>query len=922
MLQSFLNPAYLFAGLALISLPIIIHLINRMRFKRIRWAAMEFLLKSQKRNRRRLIIEQLILLALRCFLIFLAVMLVTRYIGWSFAGFQLQNTTHVVVLDDTLSMSDHWREEGENKDAFKTGRDLVVKEIARNAIQARTAQRLVLIRLSDTKRKIADNRAAKAEEQPLTWASIFDQRLNEQSVQDLDRALADLECSSLRIDLADGVIAAQEVFDKLPQDKRILHLVSDFRRRDWSEPDVTRLNKLLEDVNRAGVKVNLVDAAHPYRNELQKTPLHHDNLAIVDLRPETRIAPRDLPVQFKVAVANYGTSARKNIRVAVKVNGGERLEGSVNMEIAPGTVKEDTFQIAFDQLGFNQISANLENEEVGLQGDNIRYTVVDVRKQVPVLVVDGDVSGALKQGGDTYHIQASLTSAKGYQVVPRGASELEQPNIDQYASIYLLNVRDLTDKALKNVENYVRDGGSVAFFLGERIRPEFYNDRLYNKGNGIFPAPLADRPTPPMSEKELEPDLLDLQLKLFVRDENHPIFQEIWKPNYRPYFSFLSMRRYYAVPRKQWSPAPGRVEEVATLPNQKSMREYSGEGQAILESLTQVINEPNNSKYKSGLERHQRAIRDTLSSDKPLYELAKELDGLLSDKGASPDNPDEKGPNLVEFWKEPDNQKLRGRIDKFRQDAQLGDPLVITGTYGKGRVVAFMTTAGQAWNDWAGGPAASTYPPVILETQKYLTSGGGDNNQIVGNTVRVEVDGGRYEARLRSFYQPEAKDNNAPAPAQPDPNAKDTGLVDKGEVSASELHGDKQGRLEFLFDAARKPGLYRFELTLRDIKGPAGAQPRTEQRAYVFNVDTLESDLRRAAKEDLERTGALLRNPGTGWGTALADRQSDLSESAWFYLLFLVILVIEQALAVHLSFHLKGGEAVPQSARPQPATAA
>src|SRR4029077_18643550 len=162
MLQTFLNPAYFFIGLALISLPIIIHLINRMRFKRIRWAAMEFLLKSQKRNRRRLIIEQLLLLALRCFLIFLAVMLVSRYLGLSFAGFELQNTTHVVLVDDTLSMSDHWREEGETRDVFKTGKDLIVKEIAKNAVQARTAQRLVLIPLSDPNRR------------------PFDQRLNEQ----------------------------------------------------------------------------------------------------------------------------------------------------------------------------------------------------------------------------------------------------------------------------------------------------------------------------------------------------------------------------------------------------------------------------------------------------------------------------------------------------------------------------------------------------------------------------------------------------------------------------------------------------------------------------------------------------------------------------------------------------------------------
>src|SRR6201993_3478530 len=112
MLQTFLNPAYFFAGLALISLPIIIHLINRMRFKRIRWAAMEFLLKSQKRNRRRLIIEQLILLLLRILLVLLVAFLVARFMGTAL-GATSQGTMHVVVLDDTLSMGDHWQDKGD-----------------------------------------------------------------------------------------------------------------------------------------------------------------------------------------------------------------------------------------------------------------------------------------------------------------------------------------------------------------------------------------------------------------------------------------------------------------------------------------------------------------------------------------------------------------------------------------------------------------------------------------------------------------------------------------------------------------------------------------------------------------------------------------------------------------------------------------
>src|SRR5437868_11048770 len=111
----FANPGYLAAGGALISSPIIIHLINRMRFRRLRWAAMEFLLKAQKRNRRRLIIEQLLLLALRCLLIMLTALLVLRFVGFSLAGFSGQDALHVVVLDDTLSMTDQWKEGGQDR---------------------------------------------------------------------------------------------------------------------------------------------------------------------------------------------------------------------------------------------------------------------------------------------------------------------------------------------------------------------------------------------------------------------------------------------------------------------------------------------------------------------------------------------------------------------------------------------------------------------------------------------------------------------------------------------------------------------------------------------------------------------------------------------------------------------------------------
>ena len=48
----FVAPWFAVAGAALASIPIIIHILNRRRFKTVRWAAMEYLLQAMRKNRR------------------------------------------------------------------------------------------------------------------------------------------------------------------------------------------------------------------------------------------------------------------------------------------------------------------------------------------------------------------------------------------------------------------------------------------------------------------------------------------------------------------------------------------------------------------------------------------------------------------------------------------------------------------------------------------------------------------------------------------------------------------------------------------------------------------------------------------------------------------------------------------------------
>ena len=60
-MPSFVYPALVW-GLLIAGVPVLIHLINLLRHRRVQWAAMEFLLASQKRNRTRVLLKQLLLL--------------------------------------------------------------------------------------------------------------------------------------------------------------------------------------------------------------------------------------------------------------------------------------------------------------------------------------------------------------------------------------------------------------------------------------------------------------------------------------------------------------------------------------------------------------------------------------------------------------------------------------------------------------------------------------------------------------------------------------------------------------------------------------------------------------------------------------------------------------------------------------------
>lgn len=104
--MAFLNPLLLF-GIAGIASPIVIHLLAKKKTKRVIWAAMRFLKVVIEKNQKRLTLEDLLLLLMRCALLILLALALARpsFKQGGFGGFGDSNEAAIIALDNSASMS-------------------------------------------------------------------------------------------------------------------------------------------------------------------------------------------------------------------------------------------------------------------------------------------------------------------------------------------------------------------------------------------------------------------------------------------------------------------------------------------------------------------------------------------------------------------------------------------------------------------------------------------------------------------------------------------------------------------------------------------------------------------------------------------------------------------------------------------------
>ncbi len=531
-------------GLLLVGVPVLIHLINMLRHRRVEWAAMEFLRVSQRKNRTWVILKQLLLLLLRMAVVAAVVAMIARprlqnRFGRWFGG---ANTHHIVLLDDSFSMSDRWADTSAMAQAKK-----VVEQIGAAAARQTEVNSFTLLRFSQIGR-------LKSGTQP----DMLKELVNRNSFrEDLAKKLADMPVS----ETAAGPVTALETIHQLlgdPADeRRIVYLVSDFRNRQWNEP--TELVRQLAALNQAEAEVHLVNCIGGQR----------PNLAISRLGPPEGIRAAGVPFFMEVAVRNHGPTAAREVTVLLEEDGHARAPVTI-AEIPAGQAVTERFLTHFPDEGQHRVVARLKSDAVA--ADNARFDVVGLPVDIPVLLIDGHI--------DAWDARfASMALAPGGSVRTGIRPQIEPPRylgrqpLDPFRAINVANVERLDPAAVTALESYVAGGGGVAFFLGEETDARFINTELYRDGEGLFPIPLASPQVLVMDRLEKAPDL-DI--------DPHPVFRVLGGKR-NSFLPMVAIERYFGVP-ETWEPDPeSTVRVVARLRNGAPLvvEQRFGEGRVV-----------------------------------------------------------------------------------------------------------------------------------------------------------------------------------------------------------------------------------------------------------------------------------------------------------------------------------------------------
>jgi hypothetical protein len=473
-----------------VSIPIIIHLLNRKRFRVVTWAAMRFLLAAQRKNSRRMRLEQLILLAVRCVMVLLLVLAMASVTPWAEAVWHWMNpegglapaaagqrTHKILVVDGSFSMG--------LKDGDGTCFDKARALAAAIVRDSSGGDGFSVVLMAAPPRRIVPEPSEDARK---VGAEIDALRLTHGNA-DLFATLSTVE--SL-VQASPGKYPDREVY-----------FLTDLQQSTWIARQPAALSASLQKIQ-ARARTIFVDVGR-----------EAGNVAVTELSLGEAMATTGRETPVLTTLHNYGET-RSDVSVRLYVGraadakrearsgaGGDLHEVS---EVLLRKVERNqptpvAFKYKFPAPGDYVLQVQVQHD--GLELDDVRSAVVTVKNTIPVMLVNG------KPAVEVYDRATEWlrTALNPFDDGPVPASVAARPKVlseSQFSDeglgdltgfdcVFLCDVPRLSLAEVRRLEGHVRRGGSVVFCMGDRVDLGSYNEMLYREGKGLLPARLLGK---------------------------------------------------------------------------------------------------------------------------------------------------------------------------------------------------------------------------------------------------------------------------------------------------------------------------------------------------------------------------------------------------------------------------------------------
>lgn len=452
--MTFLNAILLLGG-ASFMVPLMIHLLNKRRVQTVRWAAMHLLQEVLKQKKRKLNIEQWLLLAVRIAIPIILALCLARPVLTALRSLGSGKTSLVMLLDDSFSM----------------------RAPAPGGSPAERA-RLDVSHVLEAQPKGSDAQ--------IILAGGNSRRLLDQSTSTLDiipKQLAETGNQAGPVRVNDALQTATASITTAPNGARELAIISDFQASDW--------RNIAEGAALPALDALLKQEPKPQLTFYRLTSDLTENLSIASADLSAQVVAEEQPVGLRVRIQNHGKRPWQDVAVHLEADGA-RLRTS-RVTLAPEGEAVISFTHAFNSTGDHSLAVRLEGDSFA--DDNAFYSVVQVGDQLNVLLVDGDPSNEPLQGAADFlelaltpYQSASASLKDLIRITKIEANRLRDTDFRNQEIVILADVDRLQGNRLNELAKFIKDGGGAIVFMGPHCDLDWYNREFYRKGEGILPS--------------------------------------------------------------------------------------------------------------------------------------------------------------------------------------------------------------------------------------------------------------------------------------------------------------------------------------------------------------------------------------------------------------------------------------------------